>query len=135
MRTTFSRSLVAAVALLSSAAPALAAVTSAPPVDDAQGWQDLAAPVLRPDGRAFITIGAGAGGLATLRLRSTTGEVTLVRQLVVEFPDGSTLIRRNLTEELRGGRPYKLDLGGEERLVKRLVVYGDAGAQLDVSAR
>jgi hypothetical protein len=135
MRTRLVRSLVTTLALCSSVAPALATTSAPPPSTAAEPWREVAAPTLRHDGRAFIVLAAGADQLTTLRLRNPGAEATQVRQLVVEFRDGTTLIRRGLAEMLAGGKPLKLDLGATPRAVKRVVVYGDAGAQLAISAR
>lgn len=135
MRTRLVRSLVTTLALCTSVAPALATTSAPPPSAEAQAWRDIAAPTLRHDGRSFIVLAPGADQLTSLRLRNPGAEATQVRQLVVEFRDGTTLIRRGLAELLANGKPLKLDLGAGPRAVKRVVVYGDAGARLDLSAR
>ena len=134
MRKTLTRSVATVLALLISVPVATAATATLTASHD-ETWQALTTSTLNATGRGYVRLSDGFGKLSTLRLRSTTGAEVQIRQLVVEFTDGSTLIRRGLAEQLHGGKPLKLDLDAGSREVRRLVVYGDVGAKLDVSAR
>lgn len=106
------------------AAPALVAAAPATSVVSAPTWSTLAAAGgFRTDGRRFITVAPAAGTFDTLRISGVTGTTT-IRQVVVQFTDGTAQIARRLAAEADGSCPFKLDLPADARVVKRVVVYG-----------
>jgi len=96
------------------------------------GWR--LPPVYRPvtlasnlafaaDGRKFITVGAQAGTFGKLELSGAAGR-TYIKQVYVQFDNGQEQIVRNVDRTLSGSECLTLDLDGNRRAIKRIVVYG-----------
>ena len=107
-------------------------VVQRPPIMRPVGWK--LPPVFRPvtlandiafarDGRKFITVGAQAGTFGKLEL-SAAGGRTFIKQVYVQFADGQEQIVRNLDRTLSNGQCLTLDLDGNRRAIRRIVVYG-----------
>jgi hypothetical protein len=75
-------------------------------------------------GRAFITVGSQAGRFEKLQL-SAAGGSTLIKQVYVQFDNGQEQIVRNLNRTLSGNESLTLDLDGNRRAIRRIVVYGN----------
>jgi len=98
------------------------------------GWR--LPPVYRPvtlasdlsfarDGRKFITVGSQAGRFETLTINAAGGR-TFIKQVYVQFDDGQEQVVRNLDRTLAGNASLALDLDGNRRAIRRIVVYGNA---------
>ena len=106
-------------------------------VREGQGWHGQPMPqVYRPvmlasgvhfsgDGRTFITVGAQAGRFNTLQISADSGR-TFIRQIYVQFENGQEQIVRNLDRTLIGNQSLSLDLDGNHRAIRRIVVYGSS---------
>ncbi len=106
-------------------ATAVAAPAVVPPAPTpGRNWQPLAiAGGFRPDGRRFVAVSAAAGTFDALRFEAASG-TTEIRQVVVQFTDGTSQIARRLAAEADGSRPFELAVADDPRTVKRVVVYG-----------
>ena len=101
-----------------------------------EGWhRQPMPPVYRPvtlgsglhfagDGRTFITVGGQAGRFNTLQI-SANGGRTLINQVYVQFDNGQEQIVRSLNRTLTGSESLTLDLDGNNRAIRRIVVYGN----------
>jgi hypothetical protein len=115
-----------------------------PPIMRTGGWSGGGAwdggrplpPVYRPvtlgaglsfanDGRKFITVGSQAGRFETLQINAAGGR-TFIKQVYVQFDDGQEQVVRNLDRTLTGNASLTLDLDGNRRAIRRVVVYGNA---------
>lgn len=103
-----------------------------PPIMRPIGWK--LPPVYRPvtlandiafaaDGRKFITVGAQAGTFGKIELSGAGGR-TFVKQVYVQFANGQEQVVRNLDRTLSRGECLTLDLDGDRRAIRRIVVYG-----------
>jgi hypothetical protein len=114
-----------------------------PPIMAPGGWSGGGAwdggrplpPVYRPvtlasglsfanDGRKFITVGSQAGRFATLQINAAGGR-TFIKQVYVQFDNGQEQVVRNLDRTLVGNQSLTLDLDGNRRAIRRIVVYGN----------
>jgi hypothetical protein len=103
--------------------------------DHRDGWRRPMPPVYRPvtlasgmsfarDGRTSITVGAQAGRFNTLQISGAAGK-TLIKQVYVQFDNGQEQVVRNLNRMLIGDQALTLDLDGNHRAIRRIVVYGN----------
>lgn len=76
------------------------------------------------DGRKFITVGSEAGRFETLQI-SAAGGRTFIKQVYVQFENGQEQVIRNLDQTLVGDQSLTLDLDGNRRAIRRIVVYGN----------
>jgi hypothetical protein len=74
-------------------------------------------------GRTFITVGSQAGRFGSLQL-SAAGAPTFIQQVYVEFDNGQEQVIRNLNRTLAGHQSLTVDLDGNRRAIRRVVVYG-----------
>ena len=97
------------------------------------GWK--LPPVYRPvtlasdvsfarDGRTFITVGSQAGRFETLTINAAGGR-TFIKQVYVQFDNGQEQVVRNLDRTLAGNESMTVDLDGNHRAIRRIVVYGN----------
>ncbi len=75
------------------------------------------------DGRKFITVGAEAGSFKALTIEASGGR-TFIKQVYVQFDNGQEQVVRNLDRTLVGNASLTLDLDGNRRAIRRIVVYG-----------
>ena len=98
-------------------------------------WHAPQQPVYRPvtlanglsfsgDGRKFITVGSQAGRFSTLTINAAGGR-TFIKQVYVQFDNGQEQVVRNLDRTLTGSASLTLDLDGNRRAIRRIVVYGN----------
>ena len=98
------------------------------------GWR-RPAPVYRPvtlasgmsfaaDGRTSVTVGAQAGRFNTLQISGAAGK-TLINAVYVQFDHGQEQVVRNLNRVLVGNQSFMLDLDGNFRAIRRVIVYGN----------
>ena len=100
------------------------------------GWngEGMLPPVYRPvtlasglsfarDGRTFIAVGGQAGRFGTLKIDAAGGR-TFIKQVYVQFANGQEQVVRNLDRMLSGNDCLTLDLDGNHRAIRRIVVYG-----------
>jgi hypothetical protein len=76
-----------------------------------------------PDGRTSITVGAQAGRFNTLQISACAGP-TFIKQVYVQFDNGQEQVVRSLNRTLTGSQSLTLDLDGNHRAIRRIVVYG-----------
>ena len=76
-----------------------------------------------PDGRTSITVGGQAGRFNTLQISACAGP-TFIKQVYVQFDNGQEQVVRNLNRTLSGNQSLTLDLDGNHRAIRRIVVYG-----------
>ena len=76
------------------------------------------------DGRKFITVGSEAGRFENLQI-SAAGGRTFIKQVYVQFENGQEQVIRNLDRALVGHDTLTLDLDGNRRAIRRIVVYGN----------
>jgi hypothetical protein len=99
------------------------------------GWRRPMPPVYRPvtlasdmqfarDGRTSITVGAQAGRFNTLQISGAAGK-TLIKQVYFQFDNGQEQIVRDLNRVLVGSQSLSLDLDGNFRAIRRVIVYGN----------
>ena len=111
----------------------------AQPVNYGTGWHRVPMPpVYRPvtlasgmhfagDGRTSITVGSQAGRFDTLQISAAAGR-TFIQQVYVQFDNGQEQVVRNLNRTLIGNQSLTLDLDGNRRAIRRIVVYGNASS-------
>jgi hypothetical protein len=75
------------------------------------------------DGRTFITVGRDAGRFTTLQIHAAGGR-TFIKQVYIQFENGQEQVVRNLDRTLTGYEGLRLDLDGDRRAIRRIVVYG-----------
>lgn len=76
------------------------------------------------DGRTFITVGSQAGRFEALTINAAGGR-TFIKQVYVQFDNGQEQVVRNLDRMLTGNEGLTLDLDGNRRAIRRIVVYGN----------
>ena len=112
-------------------APAPAPVFT--PVAQPARWQ-WRQPIYRPvtlasnlrlsAGRAAISVGAQAGRFNTLQISAATGR-TFIKQVYVQFENGQWQAVRNLDRALIGDQTLTVDLDGNRRAIRQVVVMGN----------
>lgn len=75
------------------------------------------------EGRRFITVGAQAGRFGSLDIRGSAGR-TFIQQIYVQFDDGQEQVVRGLDRTLTANECLTIDLDGNRRAIRRIVVYG-----------
>ncbi|HEX7840971.1 MAG TPA: hypothetical protein VF469_26020 [Kofleriaceae bacterium] len=83
---------------------------------------------LPANSQTTINVGAQLGRFGTLQINATGGR-TMVRQVYVQFADNQVQIVRNLDRTLAGNDSLTVDLDGDRRAIKRVIVYGAFGNQ------
>jgi hypothetical protein len=73
--------------------------------------------------RKFITVGAQAGLFGKLELSASEGQ-PFVSGVYVQFDDGQEQYIRDLNRTVTPGQCLTLDLDGDQRAIKRIIVYG-----------
>ncbi len=73
--------------------------------------------------RKFITVGAQAGRFDKLELNAVEGQ-PYIQQIYVQFDDGQEQAIRNVDRTLTPGQCLTFDLDGDQRAIRRIVVYG-----------
>lgn len=76
------------------------------------------------DGRTSVTVGSQAGVFGSLQI-SAAGGRTFIKQVYVQFDNGQEQVIRNLDRTLTGNETLSLDLDGNRRAIRRVVVYGN----------
>jgi hypothetical protein len=76
------------------------------------------------DGRTFLTVGDQMGRFGTLQIKAARGR-TFIKQVYVQFENGQEQVIRNINRTLDGHDSLSLDLDGNRRGIKRIVVYGN----------
>ncbi len=106
-----------------------------------QAWFDLTEATRIDSGREFFTIGAKHGLFNTLQLQALGNGNSRITQVLVEYADsrGKTSQVFKLNNQLinRTSSTITLDLDGEYRSIKRIVVYGatDQGSAFKLLAK
>lgn len=127
-------------------APVAEPVASPVPYPGEAGWHgQWKPPVYRPvtlasgvrlAGRATIPVGAQAGRFDTLQISAATGR-TSIKQVYIQFDNGQSQLVRGLDRTLAGNRSLTIDLDGNHRAIRRIVVFGSplghGGRRLDGS--
>ena len=80
-----------------------------------------------PDGRTSITVGNQAGRFNTLQISANSGR-TFIKQVYIQFENGQEQVVRALNRTLLGNQSLTLDLDGNYRAIRRIVVYGRANS-------
>jgi len=75
------------------------------------------------EGRRFITVGAQMGTFDKLELKGSAGR-TFIQQVYVQFDNGQEQVVRGLDRTLAASDCLTVDLDGNRRAIKRIVVYG-----------
>jgi hypothetical protein len=75
--------------------------------------------------RKFINVGAQAGLFGKLEINAAEGQ-SFIKQVYVQFDDGQEQVIRDLDRTLTPGQCLTLDLDGDQRAIRRIVVYGTA---------
>jgi hypothetical protein len=81
---------------------------------------------LAANSQTTISVGAQLGRFSKLEIKPTSGR-TLVRQVYVQFADDQVQILRNVNRSLTGNDCLTVDLDGDRRAIKRVIVYGAFG--------
>ena len=81
---------------------------------------------LAANSQTTINVGAQLGRFAKLEIKPTSGR-TLVRQVYVQFANDQVQILRNVDRMLTGNDCLTVDLDGDRRAIKRVIVYGAFG--------
>lgn len=132
-------SLVLGSSSLAVAAPAVqSSYRPAPPVYTTYpshgGWTTMPAQIQMPvslasgltfqgQGRKLISVGAQAGRFGKLEINAANGR-THIQQVYIQFANGQEQVIRNLNRTLAPGECLTLDLDGNKRSIKRIMVYG-----------
>jgi hypothetical protein len=74
-------------------------------------------------GRTFISVGDQLGRFGSLQINAAGGR-TFIKQVYVQFDNGQTQVVRNLNRTLTGNDSLTVDLDGNRRGIRRIVVYG-----------
>lgn len=102
---------------------------------DGQSWRGVPKPaVYRPvtlasslrlgaSGRASITVGGQAGRFDTLQLTASAGK-TFIKRVTVQFNNGQSQVV-SLGRTLDGDETLAIDLAGNHREIRRIVVTGN----------
>ncbi|MCW5803231.1 MAG: hypothetical protein KIT31_12680 [Deltaproteobacteria bacterium] len=87
------------------------------------GWVEMTEPTRIEVGRELFTFGAADGRFRKIQLVENAGS-SFIQQVAIEFVDGgrTQVVKPNLT--LLPNQPYTIDLTGDARQIKRIVVYG-----------
>jgi hypothetical protein len=117
---------------------------ASPPAQPAYGHTVYSPPIVRPDWRPdwrpapvtlatsqqipgegwkLVNVGSQIGRFGSLQI-SAAGSRVYVQQVYVQFDDGSTQVIRNLDRMLVGNQSLTLDLDGNRRALRRVIVYG-----------
>jgi len=83
---------------------------------------------LAANSQTTINVGAQLGRFGKLEIKPTSGR-TLVRQVYVQFANDQVQILRNVNRSLTGNDCLTVDLDGDRRAIKRVIVYGAFGNQ------
>jgi hypothetical protein len=75
------------------------------------------------DGRKFITVGADKGRFQDIKVSAAGGQIFL-KEIYVQFDNGQEQVLRNIDRTLSGNQTFSLDLDGNYRAIRRVVVYG-----------
>jgi hypothetical protein len=124
------RTPAAAPVYSSPAAPSIYVRPVAQPYNGASWWRRSLPPVtlasgahFSGDGRTFITNPDQSRTFGSLQI-SAAGGRTFIRQVYIEFNNGQEQVIRNLNATLTGNQSVTLDLDGNRRNIRRVVVYG-----------
>jgi hypothetical protein len=126
-------SLVLGSSSIAMASPSVT-LSATQPVNYQPGWRGAPKPpVYRPvtlasamrfiSGRAAIAVGAQAGRFDTLQITAASGR-TVIQQVLIQFDNGQTQLVRNLGRTLDGNDRLTIDLDGNHRAIRRIVVTG-----------
>lgn len=74
------------------------------------------------NGRASISVGSQAGRFDTLQISASAGK-TLIQQVFVQFDNGQRQVA-NLGRMIDGDETLRIDLAGNHRAIRRIVVSG-----------
>jgi len=104
-----------------------------------QAWFDLTEATRIDNNREFFSIGANKGLFDKLQLQALGNGSSTIKQVLVEYADGRGKTSQvfKLDQALhRGNSTITLDLDGELRSIKRIVVYGatDQGSAYKILA-
>lgn len=80
-------------------------------------------------GQSEIRVGTGAGRFDAVQI-SADGGRTFLRQVAVEFTDGRMQVVGDINRTLVGNQAYTLDLDGNRRAIKRVIVYTSQNPQV-----
>ena len=76
------------------------------------------------DGRTPISVGIQVGRFNTLQITGASGR-TFIQQVWVQFENGQEQVVRNIDRYLGNGQTLTLDLDGNRRAIRRIMVYGN----------
>jgi hypothetical protein len=116
------------------------APAASPPAQPVYSHTVYSPPIMRPDWRSapvtlatsqqipgegwkLVNVGSQMGRFGSLQI-SAAGSRVYVQQVYVQFDDGSTQVIRNLDRMLVGSQSLTLDLDGNRRALRRVIVYG-----------
>jgi hypothetical protein len=126
----YDRTPAAAPVYSTPAAPSIYVRPVAQPYNGGNWWRRALPPVtlasgvhFSGDGRTFITNPDQRRLFDSLQI-SAEGGRTFIRQVYVEFNNGQEQVIRNLNATLTGNQSMTLDLDGNRRSIRRVVVYG-----------
>jgi hypothetical protein len=85
-------------------------------------WVTLARGYSADTNRQFINVNSR---LNTIRVEADRG-APVIRQVAIEYTDGSPTQVVKIDQQLRRGQGYTIDLNGRNRAVNRVIVYSDA---------
>jgi hypothetical protein len=83
---------------------------------------------LAANSQTTVNVGAQLGRFDKLEIKPTSGRV-MVRQVYVQFANDQVQILRNVDRTLAGNDCLTVDLDGDHRAIKRVIVYGAFGNQ------
>jgi hypothetical protein len=83
---------------------------------------------LAANSQTTVNVGAQLGRFGKLDIKPTSGRV-MVRQVYVQFANDQVQILRNVDRMLTGHDCLTVDLDGDRRAIKRVIVYGAFGNQ------
>ena len=75
-------------------------------------------------GRAAVSVGAQAGRFNTLQISASSGR-SLIKQVYVQFDNGRWQVARNLDQTLAGNQRLTVDLDGNHRAIRQVIVLGN----------
>ena len=75
------------------------------------------------EGWTLVNVGSQMGRFGALQI-SAAGSRVYVQQVYVQFDDGSTQVIRNMDRMLIGNQSLTVDLDGNHRALRRVIVYG-----------
>ena len=81
---------------------------------------------LAANSQTTVNVGAQLGRFGKLDIKPTSGRV-MVRQVYVQFANDQVQILRNVDRMLAGNDCLTVDLDGDRRAIKRVIVYGAFG--------